>query len=105
MTHTSGGTAAIDNEPLVSSRTSCPRARSRRISSGASFWRSGSPPVTSTVWMPNAWASATTSSSERHSPPVNVNAESHQVHRRLHPVVRTNTHGLPTWVDSPCTEA
>ena len=101
MIRTSGGTASIGSDPLVSSNTSWPRSSSPAIRGMDAGWSSGSPPVTSTVGIPNAAASSITSPTARTTPPWKVKAESHQVHRRLHPVRRTNTHGLPAWVDSP----
>src|ERR1700682_1925110 len=42
-------------------------------------------------------------SSDIFSPPVKVYSESHHRQRRLHPVRRTKTHGLPACDDSPWT--
>ena len=45
--------------------------------------------------------SSATSSMVMRWPPVKVYSLSHQEHRRLHPVSRTNTQGSPACVDSP----
>ncbi len=101
MRFTRGSTSDTGREPPVSSSTVRPASQRRRITSRDARWRRGSPPVSSTNGAPDPSASATTSSTGRRVPPVKVNAESHQVQRRLQRAVRMNQQGSPAKVDSP----
>ena len=98
---TRGSTPETSASPLVSTSTVLPASHSSRRSGKTPGCRSGSPPVSSTSGVPRASACASTSSRVMRVPPWKACGVSHQVQRRLHPVVRTKAQGSPANVDSP----
>src|SRR5258705_6440244 len=104
MRMTDEGTSLMLRCPPVSTITLRPKSRSCCIRGYTSRCSSGSPPVISTRSHSYASTRDTTSDTLIFVPSVNAYGVSHQEHLRSHAVRRTNTHGRPVWVDSPCIE-
>src|SRR5450755_3557206 len=104
---TCSGTLSSKRSPLVSSSTVYPEINRWSISGSTSrSCNMGSPPVISTS-PPSGerrCTSCSISSSVIGRPPLKVYSLSHHVQRKLHPAVRTNTHGSPAYEDSPCSD-
>src|SRR5262249_15235263 len=83
-----------------------PAARSNLVSAAICGAIIGSPPVTTTCRHGCAATALTIRSMATSSPSgfQDVYGVSHHEHRRLQPLVRTNTDGTPTSDPSPCSE-